>query len=343
MENLSKSESKPLSKAVFLFIFARTLLFIPEQCLGIKIETMEYVGSFASVFLWVLLITYSCLLYCVFRILQEKTNEYFYIIISLILFDCISFVCLDNCLKLIITVLGLVFILNALRNKPLIKTEATVFVFAFISAFLIPSSMLSFVPLALMIYLFCNTDNHTLLKKLTLPISLLCSVSGIGLNRILIEKVPGFIELINRLGFSEIMHVNQSWKLSVVVLPTAIISFVFFDRFFKTQSKKNKKKPEVKSVISVDIVSVAFILSVCGLIFFNSEAFFTVNLIFPAALCVAVIKNDTITKETLSYFETKIAKNRFLIIVVIMVMFYICLDITDGYNSGTKIIDYIRY
>lgn len=343
MNNSLKRENYCLSIIVLLFVFVRTLITVPEQVLGVSIDAFEYNGSVANIIFCVLLVTYSVLMYLVLCRLYEKINEYFYIIAALIFFDCVSFSTIDNCLKLIAIVLGLLCVLNALRPKPLIKTEITVVAFSFICAFLMPTSLLSLVPLALMIYIFCNMSGNKLSVKLTVPVSLVLSAAGVCLNKVLCSNVEAFGEFFKTFGFSRILHTNKSWKLILVVLPIAVVSFIFYSKFLKIQSKKKRGGKSSKSVLSVDIVSVLCLLSVIGLIFFESEAFFTVNLIFPTAICVAAIKNDEITKETLDYFNSKIAKNKLLALIVFVVAFYVCFSVMGLYNSGWKIVEYIRY
>lgn len=344
MEEIRKTKKlNILTLVLFAFVFIRTTILIPENHFGITISSMQFVYSFESVLMWPLLIIYAALTAVILSKVYERCSDNANTTFVLLLADCVFFATLDDCLKLIVTILGLLCALNALKERPLLSSKITVPAFVFVSTLLMPSSALSFAALAFMIYILCNAENHSSKKNIAIAACFVCAAIGISVNLILTSQVQLFADFIDRFGFVDVVPAYKTWKILLACLPTALLSILFVDSFLKNCKKKEFKNKKYNSSVSADMIGLLYMFAVVGFIFFESEAFCTVNLVFPIAVIVSVLKKDPVTQITLSDFEAKISKHKIIAVLVLAIVFYCCFGIMDNYNDGVKIIKYIRY
>ena len=328
---------------LFLFVFFRTLVLIPEGHFGLSISKLQLELSFESVLLIVLLIVYSLLFSAVVNKIYCKSAEVVLPVIVLILFDCVFFTLMDDCLKLIVAILGLLCVLNALSKRKIVKNSVSFPLFVLLSTVLDPRFVFSFVSLAFIIYLMCNASKKSKQKNKTLLISFICVIVGVSVNLIFTKNVEAVESALNALSFLGKVPTNKSWKTFMSFLPTMIVGYFLYDNILKANKKVQSKEKRKNIIFSADLMGIGYMFSFVGFLFFESEAFITINMIVPIILIVCVLKDESVVVNQILKTVEKINKNKIIVIFISIVVFYWCFGIMDDFNIGEKIIDYMRY
>lgn len=301
--------------ALSLFFFFKILLMIPEQYLGLSVVEADFVLSARTVLLWGLLLLFSVLAAVTAVRIYQKGGEAVAFFLILLIADPLFFTLSNDCLKLAVSCVGLIFILNALRKKPVIKNEILLCLFLLISSFLMPYSVFSFIPLALVVYLFSNLNR--LCEKagrwVVLIPSAACTVVGFALNKYLCGKFRSVYTAFRHLSFGDWEQVGSSKLLMLAAVPVLIVALFCLARFGKEQSQLPKHSNDGKYLnLPYDLFALCYVLSVIGFLLSSSAAFFTVNLIVPAMFLAMLLSGRTAAKRTAEIFNSGIRKHAFL-------------------------------
>lgn len=344
---LNKSKQKNQSSItfwiLFLFVFFRTLVLIPEGHFGLSISKLQLDLSFESVLLVVLLVIYSLLFSAVINKIYYKSAEASLPIIALMLFDCVFFALLDDCLKLNAAISGLLCALNALSERKIVKNSISFPLFVLISTVLDPKFVFSFVALGFIVYLMCNASVKSKQKNKTLLISFICVIVGVSVNLIFTKSIDGVESLLNTLSFVGKVPTYKGWKTFMSFIPTILAGYYIYDNILKANKKVHSKEKRENIVLSADLIGIGYLLAFVGFFIFQSEAFITINMIVPVTLMVCVLKDERVVDEQILKIVEKIDKNKVLVFVILLIVFYWCFGIMDDYNDGEKIIHYMRY
>ena len=328
---------------LFFFLFSRTIILIPENHFGLSISLLQFNLSLEAVLFAVLLIIYSLLLSYVVNVIYNKAQKTMLPLVFLVLFDCVFFALIDDCLKLIVVILGLLCVFNALSKKKMIKNSISFPAFIFISMVLDPRFLFSFVSLAFIIYLTCNADNKSKKKSRTLLISFACVLAGVAVNWLFTENFEVVDIFLDKLSFTYVLPTYKNWKTFASFVPMMIIGCVLYDKILKANKKvPSKMKSELVS-LSADLIGIGYFLALAGFLIFESEAFMTMNLILPVTLITCTLKNEAVVINEISAAVEKINKHKILALFIAIIIFYWCFGFMDGYNDGDKIVNYIRY
>lgn len=342
-ENKSNNISFLSFFTLFFFIFTRTFIIIPENFFGISIGLLQFDFRVENVLFLVLLMVYSFLFSYVLILIYSKKRQTMLPLIGFILFDCVFFALLDDCLKLFVVILGLLCVLNALSTIPLIKTSITVPLFMFVSAVLDWRFIFSFCLLAFIIFLVCNVDNNSNKKSKTIFISVACTLAGVLINLALTNLVEPVNTFFNRLSFVDVIPTYKGWETFVSFIPPMVIGYVVYENMLKVNKKLPLKMRSKAVALSVDLIGIAYPVALLAFFIFRSEAFMTINLIVPIMLIICTLKDDNVVVGEISNVLEKIERHKTLALFVAVIVFYWCFGFMDGYNDGNKIVNFIRY
>ena len=301
--------------ALSLFFFFKILLMIPEQYLGLSVVEADFSFSARTVLLWGLLLLFSVLAAVTAVKIYQKGGEIVSFFLILLIADPLFFTLSNNCLKLAVSCIGLIFVLNALREKPIVPNEITICLFLLISAFLMPKSVFSFIPLAMTVYIFSNLNRLCEKAKrwLVLIPAAACTAVGFAANTLLCDKYRSVSTAFRHLAFGDWEQVGSARLLMLTAVPVLIVGLFCLSRFGKEQSQLPKHLNDGKYLnLPYDLFALCYILSVIGFFLSSSEAFFAVNLIVPAMFLSMLLSKRTAAERTAEIFNNGIRKHAFL-------------------------------
>ncbi len=192
----------------------------------------------------------------------------------------------DNCIALLIMVVGLIFVLNALMDKPIIPNEITLIVFLLVSCILAENAAFVFVAPALMMYFIPDIENtFRSTKKLVMLIFSAISIgAGIVINDYLIENNSAFKSFIDVYSFADNIYFKHLDYENVLLFVFLIPTIVFGGLFFAGMLKNNDEKSPVAPYVVLGVTACAYIISIVGFVLGGSDNFYTANFIIPVAI-----------------------------------------------------------
>lgn len=331
MSKVSENKKTILLPVILaLFFFLRGILLTDRRYIGIEnMYTFEMAFSGESITLIVLLAIFSVLAALVISKIGKVFGETAKYISVLLVAEPLFFVKQDNCIVLFIAVLALLFILNALREKPVIPNEITLILFLLISTVLSENAIFLFVLPALIIYFIVGAENILKsTKRLVMLILSLVSVgAGIFLNDLLIRKYPAFDSFIKTYSYFEnvyFKHIKyENILLFVFVIPTLVLGVYFLVEFVK-QSKENGK---TESYITVGAVTAAYVLSIVGFFLRGSEALFAVNYIVPATVLTLVKNKNSAAQSAMNKVNSAVSKHTLVFISAVVFLCFLAVRV----------------
>lgn len=329
--------------ALSLFFFFKILLMIPEQYLGLSVTAAAFTFSTRSALVWALLLLFSVLAAAVTVKIHRKGGEKVSFFLILLIADPLFFTLSNDCLKLAVSCIGLIFVLNALKDKPVIRNEIAFCFFLLICAFLIPDSILSFIPLALVVYIFSNLNRLCEnAKRWTVLIpAAVCTTVGFAVNKLLCEKFRNVYTALRHLSFGDWEQVGSARLLMLTAVPVLIVGLFCLARFGKEQSQLPKHSNDGKYLnLPYDLFALCYFLSIVGFLLSSSEAFFTVNLILPVMFLTMLLSKRTAAEKTADIVNDGIRKHAFLAAAAFVIYNLISYVMLNDYIQNGKLIYY---
>lgn len=317
-------ETKKVNYAPFLigiFFFLRSVFLVDRKSIGID-NLYKFSFDFATenVVLIVLLFAFAVCASLVISKLGKKFGDTVVYISALLVADPLLFAKQEDCLALFITVLGLIFVLNGLKDKPVIPSEVALIVFLLVSCVLAENAVFLFVPVALAAY-FADADENIFknTKKIVMLILSVISVgAGIIVNDFLLEKHPAFKEFTEVYTYADTVyfkHIDyENVLLFLFLVPTLAFGVYFFVNMFKAEDKTSAV------YISGAVVACAYILSIVGFITGGSDNFYTANYILPVAIIAMINSKNTLAEKSLGTVNNVISKHSLVFISVIAIL-----------------------
>lgn len=329
--------------ALSLFFFFKILLMIPEQYLGLSVVEADFLVSARTVLLWGLLLLFSVLTAVTALKIYQKSGETGAFFLILLITDPLFFTLSNNCLKLSVSCIGLVFFLNAIRDKPIIKNEISLCLFLLISSFLMPYSVFSFIPLALVAYLFSNLNRLCEKAKrwVVLIPAAACTAVGFALNKYLCGKFRSVYTAFRYLSFGDWEQVGSSKLLMLTAVPMLIVGLFCLARFGKEQSQLSKHSNDGKYLnLPYDMFALCYILSFIGFLLSSSEAFFTVNLVLPVMFIAMLLSKRTAAERMAEVSSQGLRKHAFLAAVALVLYNWLSYALLNNYIQNGKLLYY---
>ncbi len=340
MDNIKtfrKSNFAPLF--VTLFIFLRAIILSNRRLVGFAdFYPFKFEIPTIGIVLVGLYLAFAVLSALLFAKLEKKFGKAGLVIATVLVAEPFVFVKQENCLNLFIWCLAILFILNALREKPIIPNEITLVVFLLVSTILFENALFLFVFPALVFYFSAEIDKlfRSVKNLIMICLSALSVCAGIVLNDYLLKTYPAFDKFIKEYSFFKqiyFKHVEYEkvW-LFVFAIPALVLGLYFFKEMFKnktTISNKSKNDKKAQGVIetfnpafSAAIVVIAYIFSVVGFIQAGSAAFYTINYIIPLSVISLLSAKNSSAEKSMQKLSGIIEKHSLVFILVMIALFY---------------------
>lgn len=328
-----KENAKKIYLQVFalsMFIFARAVVFIDENRIGFNIADSAFSVSVRGVIIAALLLLTSLLTAVAMVSADNKCVKEAMCICALILADPLFFLVQNNGLKLIVTAVGLVFVLNRFRKSASSLNEILLCLFLFLSAFLMPYSVYCFVPLILIINIFPEIDNFFKNKKniLSFAVYAVCVIGGGVWNKLIFPRFAVFENFLVSFSFYDYTSVIKNNLFLLIGIPVAVLGIYFFSEYFKNAETGAGKK---KAVFIIGFVILSYVLVIVGYVINGINSLYTLNLIVPAAILSLVSGKDEIACAQIKKINTFIQKHILAALMIYIV--YNCVTILIMKNA----------
>lgn len=328
-----KENTKKIHLNVFalgMFIFARAVVFIDENRIGFNIADSAFSVSVQGIIIAVLLLLTSFLMAVVMFVINDKCEKDPMYICALILADPLFFLVQNNGLKLIVTAVGLFFVLNRFRKSASSLNEILLCLFLFLSAFLMPYTVYCFVPLILIINIFPEIDNFFENKKniLSFAVYAVCVISGVVWNKLIFPRFAAFENFLVSFSFYDYTSVIKNNLCLLTGIPVAVFGIYFFNVYCKNVKKAAEKK---RAVFIVGSVILSYVLLIIGYILNGINSLYTLNLIVPVAILSLVYSKDAIACAQIKKINMFIQNHIFSALMIYIV--YSCVIILTMKNA----------
>ena len=326
------------------FFFVRTALMSPVYCLLMNPDYPYFRFSVESVVFIVLLLVFSVLSAILVFAFKDRAGDMAAFIYIIAMSDPLFFATQDNPLKLFVNIVIQLFVLNVLKGKKNIPTGVLFLVTVFITVFIVPYSILGYVPAMLALFIMvCRKTGKDRECAFVIMLGIACAIAGFLLNGILCKEVQLFAEFFSSFGFAEESGVNQHSKMVTVILPTVVFGFVFFHFYLETAKKLVPKKKKHTNEIVMDAFFVPALIAFVAMFFTASEGFCTINLIVPAIVLALLCLKDECCIKTMEGITAFVKEHKVITIVVFVVIFVLSMTGIINYHSGKQLIFYLRY
>ncbi len=341
-KSFNKTKFAPLFVA--LFVFLRAFISSDRRLMGFAdFYPLKLEYSTIGITIICLYLVFAILSALLFAKLEKNFGKSGLIISAILVAEPLLFVKQENCINLFIWCLALLFILNALREKPIIPREISLVVFLFVSTILLENALFLYVFPALVFYFSADIDK---LFKSTKNLVMMClsaiSVcAGMILNDYLIKAYPAFDKFLKEYTFFRhvyFKHIEyeKAW-LFVFAIPVLVFGVYFFKEMFNNKNTipataNNKKKTAefvetFNPVYVVSIIAIAYIFSVVGFIQAGSAAFYTINYMTPLSVISLLNAKNSSAEKSMQKLGSVIEKHSLVFSVVLIVFFYFALRV----------------
>lgn len=324
-----------LSVILALFFLLRGILLSGKNYIGIKdLFAFEFFFSAENIAFIALLVLFSVLSAAVIGRIEKAFGEKAKYLSVLLVAEPLLFAKQENCVVLFIAVIALLFILNALREKPVVPTEITLIVFLLVSTLMSENAIFLYV-LPALIFCFLGDGGNILKntkKTVTLILSIVSVGAGIFLNDFLLAKYPAFDSFIKKYSFFEQTYVGgfnfEDAVVFVFALPSLILGIYFLTKLVKASTAENK----TEAYVSIGAVAAAYVLSVIGFFVAGSDAFFTVNYVVPLMIFALMKSKSSAAQSAMDKVNALISKNTLVFVCVVV---FICFAAARAFYGST--------
>lgn len=294
--------------ALGFFIFARAAVFINESRIGFSVDDSSFAVSYLEFAVIILLAAVSLLMsFTVFAVDNKLEKESRYVF-ALIIADLSVLLMYNNGLSMIVSIVGLLFILFKTRIPESSLNELFFSIVIFVSTFLMPYSVYCFVPLFFTVNFMTGIDGIIRSKKRIFPVFLygVCAIAGVFWNKIIFAKSVAFENFLITFSFNDYLSENTAKQFLVVCIPMIIFG-VFFFREYIRRAKNADDRKKITAVIA--IVIFCYVLALAGFITSGIKTIYTINLIIPVTILSLLAGKDRHTKAMINNFNTFVEKH----------------------------------
>ena len=336
-EKLKKNNFAPL--LVALFIFLRAFILSDVRRVGFtNFYPLEVTFTTNVIVLLSLYLAFAVLSALLFAKLEKKFGKEGLFISAFLVAEPFLFVKQENCVNLFVWCIALLFILNALREKPFVPNEITLVAFIIISSVLIKNALYLYVFPALLFYFIPDIDKlfQNMKKLVMMGVSAVSVGIGLALNDYLFKTYPEFDELIKEYSFFRQVYFKdvdyENIMLFVFAVPVLLLGIIFFKDLSQNKTvvsakaKKNKKTNNTivtfNSTPAVVAVVIAYIFAVVGFTKAGSEGFYTINYIIPLSVISLLNAENPSAEKSMQNVSGIIEKHLLICVIVLIALFY---------------------
>ncbi len=340
-KDIKIANATPIFITVFLFI--RAVILTNWSHVNLRDFILEGAKLKEGIILLVLFFVFSVLASVIYK---KISNLYGSLILYLSIFlvtEPLFFVKQTNIINMFVVTVGLIFILNSLRDKPIIPNEISLILFIVLSTILLKHAVFLYVCLALIIYLFSDSKNFLKSPKklIMFALSVISTAGGMHLNNYLVSNYPEYDNFIKTYTFHQYVYFKhipyEKPFLLIFTIPMVVLGFCFFFYLAKNvkqehNRRKNKKGAKTEPddfnhLIVIYTTIITYIVSIIGFILYGSQAFYTVNLIIPMIIISLLKCNIPSVNKTMMIINTFIEKHSFIFIVVLVILNYLSIRV----------------
>lgn len=323
-------ENKTLKSLPFLlafFLFLRGLFLSSREHIGLEnFYTLTFNITYENAIFLCLLLAFAVLTGLVLSSLNKKFGGKAVYLSVLLVAEPLVFAKQDDTMVLFIISLALLFILNALREKPVVPNEITLIVFLLASTILFENAIFLFVLPALILYFI--GDGEGVLKSRKKIVMLLLSVvsvsGGISLNDYLVSNYSAFDGFIKKYSFFEQVYFKhipyENVFLFIFALPIFAFGCYFLVEYVKECASSGKNRA---AYVAVGMVAAAYLLMIVGFILRGSEAFYTINYIMPFAIFALVAAKKPKAEKALEKVNSFVSKHTLLLVSAAVILSFL--------------------
>ncbi len=345
MDKIKKVKSqRGIFVFLYFFFFSKIFLVVPVKCLGLKTDyPIAYTFSVETISTWILVAVFSFVAVLLISKLYRIHGAVAAVICIFALAEPFFSSSLNTPVKLFVTILGILCFHIGIAKKNVVISGVALNIFLFISSLLLPFSVLSYVVLALSIYMIMSEKSKA--KFIFFVSGIVCSCGGLILNKVFNNAAEGFSAVMSNFSFADVITEVKSLKMTVAFLPFFILAVLFVNYYLRTANKlqKKNKSKENKSNLIFNIVLFNYICSVAGIILFSGEAFLTFNIILLIVILNLVIIKDEACLNVIKKVKDFLKVHPVWGVVCVVIIYYLSMRYTDNFYSAQKLIDFVRY
>lgn len=329
---------------LLIFFFSKAFLIVPVVSLGIKTDfPLTYTYSPESISTWILLILFSFAasffvlkLHTAYGVIASVTGLF-------ILTEPFFASSLNTPVKLFVSLSCLICIYLRIFQSNISVSGISLCIFMLISGLLLPSSVFSTGLICIILFAVCSNKN----KKSVAFIASGCifAALGIALNKLLNLSSDVFSAFSEQFAIKDKFQEIKSIENLPAFLPFVVISCIFINSYIKTSKKinKNSKLNQHMASFIYNILSFSYLIAVISYIFFDSGAFFTINIIVLVIILGLIIIKDEACLLIAEKVTTLTKQYPLYTALILMLIYYLAFKYTDNFYSAEKFIKFIRY
>lgn len=326
------------------FFFVRTALMSPVYCLLMNPDYPYFRFSVESVVFIVLLLVFSVLSAILVFAFKDKAGDIAAFIYIIAMADPLFFATQDNPLKLFVNIVIQLFVLSVLKGQKTIPFGVLFLVTVFITVFMVPYSILGYVPGMLALFsIVCRKTGKDRECAYVIMLGIACAIAGFLLNGFLNNESQFFADFFSSFSFAEENEVNQYSKILTTILPTVVFGIVFFHFYLETEKNLVKKKKKHTNEFVMDAFFLPALIAFISMFFTASEGFCTINLLIPSIVLVLLCLKDECCIKTMERITDFVKDHKVITIVVFVAIFALSITGIINYHSGKQLIFYLRY
>ncbi len=330
-----KKNNEIFLTSIFIFVFTlvRLLVYGNETQLGMNFYDQSITPTVTALLFWILGIMLSGLLSAFVYLVYKKLGNISVLLCAMTVVDPGLLLIHRTHATLIVSVFGLLFLLNEIRTKPIINREAGLLVFALISAIVFPGSVFSFLPLAIVVYIIPFGDDFLKNKKALIvsAVSVALAVAGFVINTVTDNEFSFNDFFANEIPFSE----KNVFIFPILSIPYVAFSVFFFKEYLKKEDvsqKSKKKKGKEKLPLTIPVATgIAYITGIAGGFVLGIESMSSVSLIIPLVCILSLVHKNENAQKAAAVNDGFLKKNFFVFIMISVLVYYFSMRLMREY------------
>ena len=345
-ENCLKKNNTGLFLTLSAFFFVRTALLAPVHCFLMKADYPYFrfsAGGVAYIVLAVALSILSARLAFVFR---DKLGEIAAVIYIIAMSDPLFFGTKSDAFRLLTDIIINLLVLNVINEKKRFPVGVMLPVSLLIITFLVPFSILGYVPVILSIYILASRKAKKESKGVRVVlIATACAIAGFLLNKIVMSLSEAFDEWFTAFTFADITETTKTIRFAASLLPLVVFGTAFFWQYKKAIAASSAKRSEKNKNFetALDAFFIPAVISLVSIFFTGAEGFCALNIFVPAIVLTLLYYKDEACIRTIDRFVCLIKENKILSFVIFVAIFALALKGAEDYFPARQLMFYIIY
>lgn len=230
----------------------------------------------------------------------EKSGEYLTGLLLLGYAD-IYFFLQNNCVGLAAAIIWVLCALNLLREKPIVNSGIALAAASAVSTLLLPGTVLSYVPLGILIYLISGSAKGSKKNIIFAALAAAMAAAGCLVNKLILMKNYTFEQFMDVFSFGSYSLERPLSLLSVI--PLAVLGILLIKGYLTEKAtscnKAGKSAKQTKADAFVVGIVLVYAAALAGLIMKQTEMYFLINLVVPVSFAVMALSGNAAAKQML--------------------------------------------